>query len=257
MSYQLQHGALANELAKAGIPLDAASRIASILSNSQQATRSGPQTQDLTPSQMRRVTPGVRKYQLTGLDFREGDPDYRKARYTNSQSRQSPEQISTVQSQKAPQQTESPLKVSGGEFTNVSSQGDSVSVGLRVQPTGQFLTIDQSSNAIVGKNIRLESSSENDGIVKFFLEDRGDELVLKLSLDVENLASRLGIDTVTNNETTIQGEGPVVVNRPDPTKPEEETPCSGGTSATVITGVQCVNGDLVVTTGQIDAVRCS
>lgn len=237
--------------------MDAAQRIAAILGNSQQQLRSGPQTQDLTPESMRRVTPAVRKYQLQGVDFREGDPDYRKARFSNTQERQAPKQISSVQTQQSPQQSESSLKVSSGQFTDVTSRGDSVSVGLRVQQTGKLLTIDGASGEMVGKNLRLESSDDDASYVRFFLEDRGNELVLKLSLDVAALAERVTEIQSSVTERRIEGQGPTFAPAPeDPTEPEEETPCSTGTATEVVVGAQCVGGNLQITTTRVNASSC-
>ena len=73
MSFQNQHGSIANELRKLGMSVDAATRLASILGNPNQPTRTGPQTQDLTPEALQYVTSQTRKLQLSNLDFREGD----------------------------------------------------------------------------------------------------------------------------------------------------------------------------------------
>ena len=73
-----QAAAIADALVSAGIAPDAASKIAKILGNPEQALyHAGPQKVDVTPRAMRKITPEVRQHQLQNIDFREADPDYR------------------------------------------------------------------------------------------------------------------------------------------------------------------------------------
>ena len=59
MSFQLQFGSLAKELQKAGLPQDAAVRIARILGNSGGPMRRGPETTDTTNPAMKSVSPST------------------------------------------------------------------------------------------------------------------------------------------------------------------------------------------------------
>ena len=109
MSFELQRGRLVNELANAGLRRDAAVKIADVLCNSAQELRhSGPVTTDTTPPSMRFVTPETRKHQLPGLDFREGDPDYRPRKTADSEQRTPRERESTVSEPVPPQQEPPP-----------------------------------------------------------------------------------------------------------------------------------------------------
>jgi hypothetical protein len=182
MSYQLQQGAIAAELRKAGLPPDAANRIAAILGNAQQTSRTGPQVQDLTPAGLRYVTPATRKYQFSNLDFSAGDPDYRRPLNAATEERSAPVPVSTVQSAMSPQQTQASYRVNSGSYTDARPSGDAVQVGLRVQGTGKVLTLDPPSNSLIGKNVRAESDSSDNGRVRFFIEETGQELVWKLQL---------------------------------------------------------------------------
>lgn len=183
MSFQLQQGAIEAELRKAGFTADAAGRLARILGNSVQQVRSGPQTQDLTPQSMRKVTPHVRKYQLQNIDFLEGDPDYRRAQTRSSEEKFRPTQASTVRSDEIPQQSESSFRVNSGDFTDVKPDGDRVSVGLRVRKTGSFVTQDPTSGSLIGRNIRVQSQGGDKGFARLSLEEAGPDVIIKLQLD--------------------------------------------------------------------------
>lgn len=187
MSFQLQQGAIAAELRKAGFPADAANRLAGILGNSLQQARSGPQTQDLTPQAMRKITPHVRKYQLQNVDFLEGDPDYRRAQTQPSETKARPTPAATVRTDEIPQQTDSTFRVGQGEFTDVRTEGDRVSVGLRVRKTGSFVTQDPTSGSLIGRNIRVQSQGGEKGFARLSLEEAGPDVIIKLQLDDSGL----------------------------------------------------------------------
>lgn len=202
MSYQLQFGSLADELKKAGLNGDAAVRIAKILANSAQPMRSGQVEVDSTPAGMRNITPGRRKFQLTNLDFRDADPDYRRTRTASSEARPRPVQPSAVQGSVAPQQTDRPFGVSAGSYTEARSEGDGVSVGLRVSGTGPFLTQDPSSGALLGKSVRAEADAGASGLVRFFVEEQAGEYVFRLQVDTDALlefvSESLGLDPTSS-----------------------------------------------------------
>lgn len=206
MSFQLQYGALAQELQKAGLPGDAAVRIAKILSNSSQPMRSGPVEVDTTPRGIRNVTPDRRKFQLTNLDFAEGNPDHRRIRTEASESRSRPSPASAIQTAASPQASENPFKVSPGNYTETRSGASGVEVGLRISGTGAFLTQDPSSGTLVGKSIRAEADSGAAGLVRFFVEEQAGEYVFRLQVNTTGLQefiyTSLGIDPAS-----VGGEG--------------------------------------------------
>jgi hypothetical protein len=189
MSFQLQYGAIAEELRKAGLPGDAATRIARILANSAQPMRSGPVEVDTTPRGLRQVDPGRRKHQLTSLDFLDGDPYHRNRRTRSTEDRPRPTQASSVQAPSSPQSTDRPFNVSAGSFTEARSGADGVEVGLRVSGTGPFLTQDPTSGSLVGKSLRAEADVGPNGFLRFFVEEQAGEYILKLQLDREALSS--------------------------------------------------------------------
>lgn len=236
MSFQLQQAAIAAELRKAGIPADAANRLASILGNSVQQVRSGPQTQDLTPSAMRKITPHVRKYHLQNVDFLEGDPDYRQAQTQPSEDRKKSAQASTVRSDTAPQQSRDSYRVGQGEFTQVRTEGDRVSVGLRVKKTGSFVTQDPTSGTLVGRNIRVQSKTGDKGLIRLSMEEAGSDVVIKLDVD----------DAAFGNDVTqvISGDG--VVTAPVTTEPCPSVTCSSDSDC----GSGCLCGDGVCTAAE-------
>ena len=208
MSYQLQFRSLVTEFRKAGLNPDSAVRIARILGNSLQQVRRGPETTDTTSQKLRQVGPDGRKYQFENLDFDDGDPDFRSLRLESSEERQYPTQASTVQETRSPQETQNSFNVSPGGFVSVSSRGDGVEVGIDVSGTGPFLQQDPASGSLTGVSLRAESETGVKGLLRFFIEPRGDEYILKLQFDANALLSfikeELGIEeTVTNPNSEI------------------------------------------------------
>ena len=189
MSYQLQTAAIAAELRRAGISPESAARIAKLLGNSAQQFLNGPSSVDLTPAQLRRVTPDVRKYYLTNADFFEGDPDYRRPSTSPSENKARPQPAGTVQRDISPQAARDPYRVKQGPFTQVSSSGDTVSVGLRVRNTGQFVSQDSRTGTLVGRNFRALSSTGDQGRVRLSIEEAGSDVIFKLEVDQEEIVA--------------------------------------------------------------------
>lgn len=183
MSFQLQFRALAAELERAGISGDAAVRIAQVLANSAQTTRSGPVEVDTTPSGIRKVGPESRRHQFKNLDFLDGNPDHRKRRLRPSEDRPRPAPASSLQSQPSPQTTDNPFGVSSGNFTEARSGPSGVELGLRVSGAGQFLTQDPASGTLVGKSLRAEADAGVNGFLRFFIEEQANEHVLKIQIN--------------------------------------------------------------------------
>lgn len=196
--FSAQAGQIANALRSAGLSPDAAQKIAAILGNGvQNLVRTNPETVDLTPQSMRYVTPERRTYQLPGLDFRQGDPDYRPTMFETSENRPLAQQASTVRREPSPQQTTATYRVQGGQFTEAKGKGESVQVDLKVNGNGRVALLDPQSNTILGKNVRCEA---DDSGLRFFIEETGTELVWRLQL-ADYLASIGGeVDVVTGVE---------------------------------------------------------
>lgn len=200
--FSAQFGQIANALRSAGLPAEASTKIAAILANGVQAIAvSNPTQVDLTPASMRYVTPDVRRHQLTSLDFRQGDPDYRPYQLEGSEERRRAVPASSVRSEQSPQQTDSTYRVAGGSFMEAKGIGDSVQVGMKVNGYGRMALIDHQSNSFSAKNFRCES---DDSGLRFFIEETGTELVWKLMLG-DYLAGRGEIEVVTGVALTDVG----------------------------------------------------
>ena len=218
MSYQLQFRSLVAEFRKAGLNPDSAVRIASILSNSRQEMRRGPVTTDTTPDAMKQVDSGVRKYYLRNIDFEEGDPDHRKDRISRTEEPSYPQQANTVQDERPPQETESFFGVTPGQYVDVKSQGDGVSVGLRVANQQGFLLQDSQSGSLVGRSFRAECETTAKGLIRFWVEPRGDELIWRFQFSEDALRAiiddQLGIEPNAPNSPGSPGTplGDALVN---------------------------------------------
>jgi len=257
MSFQNQHGSIASELRKIGVSIDTATRIATILGNPNQETRSGPQVQDLTPKSLRYVDSQTRKLQLSNLDFNEGDPDFRRSHVQPGQESLRPTQISSVQSSVAPQSSSASLGVAAGNFTSVKSQGDSVQVGLNVKGKGNLMSMNQGGDQLLGKNLRVDAQSLQESGLSASLENYGNEMAIKMSVDLPQLNQALSQTNQSSTTTTNGGGGDRNFN-PIPQPGPGVSQCDTTSDrTTVVTGVSCVNGNLVVTTGTIPVVRCS
>jgi len=193
--FSAQAGQIANALKSAGLAPDAAQKIAAILGNGvQNLVRTNPETVDLTPEALRYVTPERRTYQLPGLDFRQGDPDFRPQQLETSEERSAAQQASTVRREPAPQQTTATYRVKGGKYTDAKGTGESVQVDLKVTGNGRVALLDSQSNTIIGKTLRCEA---DDSGLRFFLEETGTELVLRLQLGAFLSGFGQEVDVVT------------------------------------------------------------
>ena len=200
--FQQQGGALINALKAAGIKTDAAAQIAQILSNGrQELASSNPVKLDLTPRSLRFVTPEIRKLQLTNLDFRQADADYRRQLTPSGEGRPVPQQESSVQESIAPQATDGTYRVASGKYTDALGAGDAVKVDLRVSGAGTSVFLDPPGNTLVGKTLRAESGGSDSGRLRFFISETGSEVVW--NLQTENVYE---FEVVTNVEY-IRGRG--------------------------------------------------
>jgi len=176
-------GQIANALRLAGIKPDAANRIASILCNhSAETQRSSRETVDLTPPGMRMIGPEARKQRLVNIDFRKGDPDYREPQIASSEDRPTPQPDSTVQAESSPQETLSNYKLHSGRYTETMPDGDAVRVDLRVHGSGRSVMLDPAGNSLVGKTFRAEYGGSDREMLRFFVQETGQELVWKLQI---------------------------------------------------------------------------
>lgn len=193
---------LSAALRDAGLPSSAANQVASVIFNS---VPKSPPVIDTTDEDMRTVGSAKRKGQFTNLDFLEGNPDYKPRRGQLSEDRPRPTQLKSLQENLSPQQKKDPSGIKSGKFTETTSRGDNTTVGLKLEATGQILTINEGSESLVGKNLRLDSKNSQEGGVRFFLEEIGNEIVLKLDINFNLLAKtvgdELGIQTVIDPET--------------------------------------------------------
>lgn len=229
--FSAQAGQIANALKAAGLRPDAAHKIAAILGNGVQTlTRTNPERVDLTPQSLRYVTPDTRKYELQGLDFRQADPDYRPSQFETSEERPDVRQASSVRSEPAPQTTQATYRVKGGKFTEARGTGEAVQVDVKVAGNGRVALLDPQSNTIVGKNIRCETDASG---LRFFIEETGTELVLKLALDQFLAGLGTDVDVVTgvalgNNGIEITKTTVRVLSVGDsfPAQPLPTTTCS-------------------------------
>lgn len=176
-SFADQGGQLRGSLIEAGLPAAAATILSNILANSVQTLRhSGEMIHDKTPQGLRHVTPESRTHTLTNIDFRDGDPDYRRQFVQDDERRPATSPSSTVVRSQSPQQSSSSLsRTSSGMFTEVAPAGEASAINLRVRGGGSFPVLDHGTNTILAKQLRAES----DGLVRLQLEERTEEVVLK------------------------------------------------------------------------------
>jgi hypothetical protein len=200
--FSAQAGQIANALKSAGLSPDAAQKIAAILGNGvQNLVRTNPETVDLTPDALRYVTPDRRTYQLPGLDFRQGDPDFRPTQFETSEDRPTIKPADTLRREPAPQQTTATYRVKGGKYTEAKGTGESVQVDLRVNGFGRGAILDSQSNTIIGKTFRCEA----DESLRFFIEETGTELVWRLQLD--EFLSRFGTEVEVVTDVSLGAGG--------------------------------------------------
>lgn len=184
-AFNLQGGQIRGALVAAGLPAAAATQISNVLSNCAQTLRhTGRIEVDRTPQNMRMVTPSIRKHSLPNLDFPQADPYYAEPLTEPSEDRPIPKPEPAVESTASSEQAtrNSTFHVAGGPYTSAQGAGDIVQVGLRVQGFGRVATLDPPSNSIVGKSLRAASNAGDSGLIRFFVEETGQEIVFNLQL---------------------------------------------------------------------------
>jgi hypothetical protein len=179
-----QAAAIADALVSAGIAPDAASKIAKILGNPEQALyHAGPQKVDVTPRAMRKITPEVRQHQLQNIDFREADPDYRAPIHRATEESPPPVPPDSVRdADLSAAASPSAFRVAAGNYVTANSTGDSVKVGLRVAGNGRAVMFDPPSSTLIGKTLRAEADNADIDRLRFFIDETGQEIVWKLQL---------------------------------------------------------------------------
>lgn len=176
--FQNQHGSLVNAFRAAGLPDRASVLLARILSNNQSPYRTGPIEQDTTPRNMRQPDQQD-SLTLPNLEFREADPYYKSQRTPDSEQQRVPEQSSAVKAVIAPQQTDAKQNVADGRFTETVSNGDSVTVNLRISGVnGGIPVVNFPDNAFVAKGFRADCNANG---LRFWIQDNGGEAVWKLA----------------------------------------------------------------------------
>lgn len=175
---------LANAFKDAGLSPDAAARIANILGNSQQELRRGSRERvDLTPASLRLVDPDTRKHELTELDFLQREGEYRRPVIQESEDRPLPQQSPAVVSLVSPQSSAASFRVGSGLFTDARGAGDQVHVDLRVGGSGRMPVLDAQANMLVGKTFRVEAGGNGKNLLRFFLEETGQEIIWRLQME--------------------------------------------------------------------------
>lgn len=221
-SFSDQAGQLRGSLIEAGLPSAAATILTNIFCNGVQTLRhSGEVLHDSTPQGLRQVSPDDRTHRLTNLDFRDGDPDYRRPRSRSSEDREQPVQQGTVLGTLPPQQTQSSFRVRGGAYTSVEPAGDTASVNLRMAGPGDCLFRDAANNTLVAKNLRAEGDASDLSRLRFFIEPRPDEVVFKLSTvntaaitvvtDVQLIGNRIVVTKKTIQAWPVADAEPSVI----------------------------------------------
>ena len=152
----------------------------------------------------------------------------------------------------APQASSASLGVSAGSFTSVKSQGDSVQVGLNIKGKGNLMAMSQGGDQLLGKNLRVDAQSLQESGLSASLENYGNEMAIKMGVDLPKLSD--AIAGSSSNTANSPSPGPGTGTEPGP----NDNPCDTTSDrTTVVTGVSCVNGNLVVTTGTIPVPNCS
>lgn len=191
----------------AGLPAEAAARIANILGNSvQEMTHSGPVTADNTPADLRYVTPETRKLRFPNLDHRAGDPDHRQQRVASSEEKPANEPEPNVIIPLAPQQLNAQFRVAPGSLTDVAGNGQAAQVNVRnvvnARPAGGLpvTMLDAQANQLVGKAPRATVNG-NDGTARFDVQENNREVIWNLQM-----LNRADYDVVTGVEF-VPGKG--------------------------------------------------
>jgi hypothetical protein len=167
-----------------------AAELAGVLGGRRQKLKTGGGLeQDTTPSDLREVTPSARRHHLTNLDFRRGDPDYRPSKIDDSERRRQAQPDPAIKTVSAPQETDSSYNLVDGAYTSVVAADGAVAVNLAVQGSGRAMMLDPPSNSIVGKTLRCEAGGggANQNLVRFFIDETGQEVVWKLMLAIDRI----------------------------------------------------------------------
>lgn len=173
-----------------GVPMRQAAELAGVLGGRRQKLKTGGGLeQDTTPSDMRNVTPDARRHHLTNLDFRKGDPDYRASKIDESERRRQAQPDPAVKTTPAPQETDASYSLVDGAYTSAVAADGAVAVNLAVQGSGRAMMLDPPSNSIVGKTLRCEAGGGggNQNLVRFFIDETGQEVVWKLMLAIDRI----------------------------------------------------------------------
>lgn len=202
-----QRQQLRKALVGAGIPAEAAARIANILGNSvQEMTHAGRVTTDNTPAELRYVTSQARKLLFPNLDNRAADPDHRKQRVASSEEKPTAEPEPNVVIPIAPQQADAKFRVAAGNLTDVAGNGQASQVNVRnvvnARPAGglPLTMLDAQANQLVGKAPRAAVNG-NDGTARFDVQENNREVIWNLQM-----LNRADYDVVTNVQF-VPGKG--------------------------------------------------
>jgi hypothetical protein len=181
---------LAALMRSCGIPVRQATELANILGGTRQKLKTGGGLeQDTTPSDLREVTPDARRHHLTNVDFRKGDPDFRPSKIDESERRPQAQPDPAIKKSPAPQETDANYNLVDGSYTSVQPADGAVAVNLSVHGSGRAMMLDPPSNSIVGKTLRCEAGGggSNQTLVRFFIDETGQEVVWKLMLAIERM----------------------------------------------------------------------
>lgn len=185
MAYEEQRSQIRGALQAAGISPDAATDIANILCNSAiDLKHSGTQTTDTTPPELARVTPDVRKHQLKGFDFRDGDPDYRRPGISDTEEAPSVEPPSNLVTVIPHQREQDVGPVVPGKFANVAVEGGAMRVGVKHKQPGAkggipIAAMDPKSGTFLGKMLRF-MAGDSKGRIKAEIVEGSDEIGIGL-----------------------------------------------------------------------------
>lgn len=185
-----QREKLRKTLIASGIPADAAAKIANVFGNGEQAlSHSGEVTIDTTPKDIRQVDGAKRKQRFPGLDFRDGDPDYRRRRTDKSERKVKKKRAPNVTTSSPPQADPggATIGIVPGPLTDVGCIDGNAAVGVRHVPRGRpaaglpVALVDAAADALVSKAPRAKVNA-NDGSLRMDIRENNAELIWDLQL---------------------------------------------------------------------------
>lgn len=185
-----QREKLRKTLISSGLSADAAARIANVLGNGEQSLRhSGEVTIDTTPKDLRQVDGTKRKQRFPNLDFRDGDPDYRRRRTSKSERRRKKKRAPNVTSSSPPQADPSGATIGlvPGPLTDIGCVDGNAAVGVRHIPRGRpvgrlpVAMVDAASDAFVSKSPKAKVAPR-DGSLRLDIRENNSELIWDLQL---------------------------------------------------------------------------